>query len=207
MDPTISTSRLLLTRLTNTALDSEHLKWFHEIWTDNAATAWSLHGKCTTLASSQEWMVQQLTIDDNMLYAIHVKPDPTSDASDVCSDPTSTGVLVGNIDTEIGVPGSTTSLNFRVMGYSFFESAWGKGYATEAGSALIASYAAFRATAKETEGGCSYIEASVDQDNPASMKVLVKLGFKEVGLKIAPEKVFLAGDWRGPGYWIYGQYV
>lgn len=175
-------------------------------------------------------MIQQLTIYDNMLYAIHVKPDP---ASDVSSDPTSSGVLVGNVglrlqhdgptlpplsppnsapallstDADTSAFTSTESLNFRVMGYSFFESAWGKGYATEAGSALIASYAAFRATAKETEGELSYIEASVDQDNPASMKVLVKLGFKEVGLKTAPEKVFLAGEWRGPGYWIYGQYV
>lgn len=42
MDPSpiIETPRLLLVRLTDTSEGSQHVQWFHENWSDDAATAW-----------------------------------------------------------------------------------------------------------------------------------------------------------------------
>jgi len=40
MDSIIETPRLRLTRLTDTDLDSDHLKWYHELVTDDGATSW-----------------------------------------------------------------------------------------------------------------------------------------------------------------------
>jgi hypothetical protein len=77
------------------------------------------------------------------------------------------------------------------------------------------AYAAFvsssSATQNNSQGGHgiekAYVEAAVDEDNPGSIKVLEKLGFKKLGWKHEEEKVFLNGAWRGPGYWVYGLFV
>jgi RimJ/RimL family protein N-acetyltransferase len=107
-------------------------------------------------------------------------------------------------------------LDLRVLGYAFFASTWGKGYATEANRGLLDAYAAAVAQYKsesesesnEEQGKTYYVEAAVDEDNPASEKVLCKLGFERVGWKDEGEdKVWLNGAWRGPGYWVYGMYV
>lgn len=52
-----------------------------------------------------------------------------------------------------------------------------------------------------------YIEAGVDIDNPGSQRVLQKLGFRSVGMKVEPAKAWLNGAWRGPGWWIAGLYL
>lgn len=98
-------------------------------------------------------------------------------------------------------------IDLRAIGYAFFAQHRGKGYATEAGKAMLAEYA--RSVAEEKAKGerLFYVEAGVDKDNPGSQHVLKKLGFREVGWKEEKEPVFLNGQWRDPGYWIYGQYV
>ncbi len=58
-----------------------------------------------------------------------------------------------------------------VFGYWLAESAWGKGYATEAGAAVLAQ--AFDGS------DVSEIKSSVFQDNDASLRVQNKLGFEE----------------------------
>lgn len=59
------------------------------------------------------------------------------------------------------------------MGYMLAQAHWGKGYATEMGRALIAE--AFRRFEMES------IKAQIWDDNPASGKVLTKLGFRQIG--------------------------
>lgn len=108
----------------------------------------------------------------------------------------------------------THTLNLRVLGYAFFATAHGKGYGTEACKALLDGYAKSVQEWKGSEDGKKdaektvfYVEAGVDQENPGSQKVLRKLGFRTVGLKIEKEKAWLNGGWRGPGWWITGMYV
>jgi len=62
------------------------------------------------------------------------------------------------------------------MGYWITRSYWGRGFATEACSALIAIARAL---------GLSTLEGSHFLDNPASARVLEKLGFEQIGI-IAP---------------------
>lgn len=111
---------------------------------------------------------------------------------------------------------SAGDLEMRVLGYAFFAGAQGKGYATEAARGVLGAYKEAVRAWREGEGGFGdvganakrvYVEAGVDVENPGSQRVLQKLGFKSVGMKIEKEKVWLNGGWRGPGWWITGQYL
>jgi len=79
--------------------------------------------------------------------------------------------LIGTMGVSMGEEGAG-------MGYMFARAHWGKGYATEIGYALIA------------HAWASYdwpdISASVFNDNPASARVLEKLGFVETGCGKGP---------------------
>jgi RimJ/RimL family protein N-acetyltransferase len=118
----------------------------------------------------------------------------------------------------------TKNLNLRTLGYALFPPFWGKGYATEAGRGLLDAYAAAidewrRASKDEDEDKGEekgegkgkeevfYVEAGVDVENPGSQVVLRKLGFKSVGVRVEKEKAWLNGAWRGPEWWICGQFL
>ncbi|KAF2662648.1 acyl-CoA N-acyltransferase [Lophiostoma macrostomum CBS 122681] len=205
MDAVIETPRLRLTRLTNTDLGSLHLAWFHKHWSDPVSTAWSSHGQCKTLEESREWMKQRAT-GNHILYAIHVK----SKGGEHADTPTEELGLVGNcglrcVDTGPRLPppappasltgmASTADqrnaepqpqpIRFRVLGYALFETAWGKGYATEACAALIDAYRSSSpssSSTKEKEPVLNYLEANLHPDNVGSIRVLEKLGFQRVG--------------------------
>ena len=62
-----------------------------------------------------------------------------------------------------------------VMGYWIARADWGRGFATEAGAALIEIARALRLPA---------LEAAHFLDNPASGRVLEKLGFRPTGLTV-----------------------
>jgi RimJ/RimL family protein N-acetyltransferase len=70
------------------------------------------------------------------------------------------------------------------LGYWIARSHWGRGFATEAGRALIAIARAL---------GLERLEASHFLDNPASGRVLEKLGFQSTGL-IAPRLSCARGE-------------
>lgn len=70
--------------------------------------------------------------------------------------------------------------NAMMLGYSLGEDWWGRGYATEAGAAMLSH-------AFETLG-CSIVTAYHFPDNPRSERVLKKLGFAYEGtLRMAAE--------------------
>jgi RimJ/RimL family protein N-acetyltransferase len=213
MQAIIQTPRLTLILLTNTTLGSQHVNWFHENWSDADATAWSLHGRCKTIAESREWMIEHRTKYDNLFYAVFAKKEGTAGTEE---DP---GVHVGSVSLRRQPSGPTLPLpmpverdqgketDLRVLGYAFFKIAWGNGYATEANKALLTAYAAFTTEEKEISKKVVYVEASADEENPGSQAVLRKLGFTKLGWKTETERVFLAGAWREGGYWVYGRYL
>lgn len=229
MQSVFATQRLVLIQLTETLVGSQHVQWFHNHWNDEEATSWSLHGKCHTIEESREWLIEHLTKNDTLYYCCFSKT-PTGEGTE--TDP---GEQVGlvSLRRQAGGPvlqppasfsepldqmagaepndntwtGSSLPLNLRAIAYAFFQQHRGKGYATEAGKALIEEYA--RSVAEEKRKGeeIFYIEAGVDADNPESLHVLKKLGFRKVGWKEEKEPVFLNKQWREGGYWIYGLYV
>ncbi|MDH7971341.1 GNAT family N-acetyltransferase [Sphingomonas sp. AR_OL41] len=70
------------------------------------------------------------------------------------------------------------------FGYWLTPNAWGRGYATEAGRAMVS-------TARHTLG-LRRLKAGHFVDNPASGRVLTKLGFRPTG-RIAPREALARG--------------
>lgn len=93
------------------------------------------------------------------------------------------------------------------MGYAYFKSAWGKGYATEAARGLLDAYAEAVKEEKDKGEKVFYVEAGVDEGNPGSWRVIEKLGFEKAGFKEEEERVWLGGAWREDGYWVFGMYM
>ncbi|ORY16638.1 GNAT domain-domain-containing protein [Clohesyomyces aquaticus] len=233
MDPTISTPRLQLTLLTKTDLDSNHVKWFHELRSDEMCTSWSMRGRMHSLSESRDFLTECLTQHASIHYAVHVKPSgsppsPSNDKEIETETPRYSpvyGELIGEIslrDPDASPqlpppkPRSTTQdhsspptipspFNFRILGYAFLQSSWGHGYATEANAAMLSAWGAF--CRREDKSKLSYVEAGVGRGNPASLKVVEKLGFEKVGWRVADRPAFLGGKWQEPGYWIWGMYV
>ena len=174
-------------------------------------------------------MVTQLKDFDNYLYAIHTKSDLHHNASDTLIG--SCGLRIqGNLEHLPSLPRNPhlvfsshekehltppKPIPSRTLGYAFFESAWGKGYATETISALMASYKSLQSSARERakedgkEEVWTFVMAEVDDGNPASKKVMDKLGFENMGMGLVEdeEKIFLGGQWRDPIYWVYGKWI
>jgi len=227
MEALLHTHRLTLLRLTDiSSPSSTHVRLFHENWSNPDATAWSLHGPTHSLSESYEWMKEQLAPElDSMFYSVFVKAD-TSNSASTSDDDNGLGKHIGSVSLRLQssgpslpIPSTSTTTNMRVLGYALFPSAWGKGYATEAGHALLNAYTAFASSTtsfssaqedndgSERQTGKTYIEAAVDEGNPGSVKVLEKLGFKKLGWKHEEGEVWLNGAWRNPGYWVYGMFV
>jgi RimJ/RimL family protein N-acetyltransferase len=225
----LETERLRLIRISDTSLTGDHVKWFHAIWFDPIATSWSMYGRCKTLEQSQAWCAELLEKHDIINYMVfsrfaadgaelpfpgeilgHVNLRKTPNGLELPPFPrTSVAPASDQTPNDPATPtlpdlGSEKPLDLRVLGYSFLHKAWGKGYATEAGRAVLDAYR--EGTREAREGGeVYYVEALWSQDNPASGNVLRKLGFRELGHKEA-ERVYLAGDWRY-GYNVSGWYA
>jgi RimJ/RimL family protein N-acetyltransferase len=174
-------------------------------------------------------MVIQLNDFDNYLYAVHTKSDLEQNASSTLIGTCGLRIqgALGQLPSplrnphlmysshEKDPPTSPKPIPFRVLGYAFFESAWGKGYATETISALMTSFKNLQSSARERakeegkEEVWTFVKSEVDDGNPASSKVMDKLGFENMGKVVAEDgkKIFLGGQWRDPVCWVYGRWV
>lgn len=88
----------------------------------------------------------------------------------IFDDPAGTPRLVGGIGVDLAAQDGPT------LGYWLTPAAWGRGYATEAGRAVVGMARAL---------GLGRLHANHFADNPASGRVLCKLGFEPTG-RIAP---------------------
>lgn len=130
-------------------------------------------------------------------------------------------------------PPTEKPLNYRILGYAFLKSTWGRGYATEANRAFLSAHGKHLSSVNEP----GYVEAHVDIGNGGSERVLQKLGFRNMGSKpygafsAELEKVigkarlrwreeegedgdlkrvpmlWMGGAWRDEGFVCYGMWV
>ena len=88
---------------------------------------------------------------------------------------------------------ATTTLTVE-LAYSFLPTGWGKGYATESVDAVLKSCKIAQSFwAPFTK---LYVRAIVNEENPASLRVMDKVGMTKRGVYTWTGKaVFLAGEW------------
>ena len=137
-----------------------------------------------------------------VFYAVHERISPTSE-----NGPTSRfiGTILlrslegGSLDLSPPlVPAPSTSLTNPFLtielSYQFLPAAWGKGYAGESLNAVFEACAKNTAVWKPYER--VYCRVIVNDGNPASLRVMSKLGVKEKGVYKWTGKIWLAGGWR-----------
>ena len=95
--------------------------------------------------------------------------------------------IVGRLDIDKGIAGTVRAGDEIIggmgivegdLGYAFGPSAWGKGYATEISRRLV-SYVMHCYDWPQ-------LTAEAYSDNPASARVLEKIGFEEIGIALVP---------------------
>ncbi|KAH7396132.1 GNAT family acetyltransferase-like protein [Pyrenochaeta sp. MPI-SDFR-AT-0127] len=170
-----------------------------------------------------------------MLYAVHEilssasAPNNNANNTDDSRHPnTSPSRFVGLINIKpIGGPNDLeipaahidpTTLNPSTLvleiGYQFLPVSWGKGYATESISAI---FDALKRAAQPSTNESSYwlpyqnlyVRAIVNEENPASLRVMAKTGMQKTGIwEWTGEAVWLAGRWIDKSkIHIFGKYL
>jgi RimJ/RimL family protein N-acetyltransferase len=164
----------------------------------------STSGRSTCLADTQQHLKNILpTRDDDKAhripYAVHerVPHSPHSrfigrvalrslgSASDLAIPPSYFPATVSSPSTLV-----------LELGYSFLHASWGRGFATEAVSAVLA---ACRGADRGVWGACEkvYLRAVVNVENGASLGVVRKSGMEDLGAWIwEGEEMWFAGEWR-----------
>ncbi|EEP77821.1 predicted protein [Uncinocarpus reesii 1704] len=229
MDPIIFTPRLKLTLVTKAERGSPELEWLHELRSSKEATWWSIHGQSKSIEDTESNMKHYLPAggEENsyrVVYVVHKILEPLDSAAenqahikDQREKPTEVAGLVilksldaGNlaIPEELTVPAAAASTTLTTeLGYSFLPTGWGKGYATESLKAVLESCK--RAQSFWAPFSKVYVRAIVNEENPASLRVMEKAGVPKKGVYVAEgEPIFLAGKWRGmANLHIYGMYL
>lgn len=97
-------------------------------------------------------------------------------------------------DLTLPTAAATTTLTVE-LAYMFLPIGWGKGYATESVEAAFESCK--RARSFWTPFTKLYVRAIVNEDNPASLRVMDKTGMTKKGVyEWTGKAVFLAGEWQ-----------
>ncbi|KAK2768303.1 hypothetical protein FQN54_000156 [Arachnomyces sp. PD_36] len=216
MDAVILTPRLKLIRVTTAERGSPELEWAHELCTDLKASWWSIKGQAKSIEDTENSLKRSLPSDEERyraIYAVHMILDaPTSSSDEIEPQPSENGEkptrfigLVtlksldgGNLplpeDLTLPAADAITTLITEIA-YSFLPIGWGKGYATESLKAVLESCK----KAKEFWAPFSkvFVRALVNEGNPASQRVMEKVGMEKKGVfHWSGKPVFIAGEWR-----------
>lgn len=189
----IHTPRLTLTLLTNPSPSSQHLQLFHENASDPDATSWNVSGTSTSMAESRERMRDMLARGDWVWGVFLTSTD--------CVE--GMGMHVGSVSLKRNLGGATfpplnrqggnrdgegdgdegKELDVRMLGYGIFKEAWGNGYASEAVRAVLDAHklSIEEEKRKGNVGKVWCVEAHVNEENGASMRIVEKVGFGRVG--------------------------
>lgn len=93
-----------------------------------------------------------------------------------------------------------------ILAYSFLPRGWGRGFATESVAAVLD--ACEKATTFWEPFKRVYLRGVVNDGNPASLRVMEKLGIQERGIYEWTGKIWLAGGWRyKDDLHIFGKYL
>lgn len=172
-----------------------------------------MQGASSSLSESRDRLITSLATTDMSFYSIFVKKDGSDMGKHIGEH---IGEHIGSVSLRRPTPAFTLpvprdiadsgkEIDVRMLGYALFKKGWGKGYATEAGRALLDAYAASVAEEKACREKVFWVQACVDEGNPGSQAVVRKLGFRECGWNEVP-RFWLNGEWR-TGAWSYGMEV
>jgi RimJ/RimL family protein N-acetyltransferase len=198
-----------------------HLCPFHrrKSWVNHLR---SIAGRSKSPEDSERMLKYNLppTEDDikayRVLYAVHrfLDSDEMTGATQAAEKATEIIGMVtlkslgpGNLalPDQLTLPGSaaTTTLTLE-LGYSFLPPAWGKGYAPEALKAVLEACSKERAAWSPFSK--LYVRAIVNERNPASRRVMEKVGAPMKGIfSWKGDPVFIGGEWRTEDeLYIYG---
>lgn len=148
-----------------------------------------------------------------VIYAIHriqeqtlTQDEPAEFLGVIMLAPVDSHSLLLPEEFTLPASAATTTLTIE-LSYSLLPKAWGKGYATEALSAVFEACRvspAFWAPFKKV-----YVRAVVEDENIASRKVLEKVAMADRGIYLwTGEAIFVGGKWRDVGHLhIYGLHL
>ncbi|KAK0717206.1 hypothetical protein B0T26DRAFT_288682 [Lasiosphaeria miniovina] len=203
MEQIISTPRLKLKLITQAGSGSTELAWLHTIYSDEKATFWS--PSPTQKRRRADCWPRQRTA-----YSAPPLPCTSFLAATAIHNARFSGTTAKK--DEAGPPedgGAGGALTVEVA-YMFLPGAWGRGFATEAVSALLLAASASSLLLRRP----LYVRAIVNGDNAASMRVMDKVAvagrrMSQRGIyHWAGEPIFHGGRWRAEAdLWVYGMYL
>ncbi|KAF2153186.1 hypothetical protein K461DRAFT_240577 [Myriangium duriaei CBS 260.36] len=222
MDPIVFTPRLKLTLVTQAERGSPELEWLHRLRSDEKVTTWSIWGQSKTLEDTEKVVKGVLPTGqagDNtyrVSYAVHqilgepqtiVQGDKQTEFIGMVSL-WSCGDRSLPLPENLTIPAAAATTTLTVeLGYMFLPNSWGKGYAAESLTAVL--NACKRAPMFWSPFSKVYMRAIVNDENPASLRVMAKAGVPEKGLyEWTGDKIFLGGRWRErDNLHIFGKYL
>ncbi|CAO2647261.1 Nn.00g081830.m01.CDS01 [Neocucurbitaria sp. VM-36] len=231
METTVFTPRLKLTLLTSAERGSPEFEWLHEMRSDAQVTLWSLSGQSKSQEDTERFAKACIpAIPEGgdgkpktykVNYAVHEilssPSDPTRPNVSQEEKPTRfIGMVsirsIGPSDLilpEQYTPASslTPSTLSTEVAYQFLPRSWGRGLATEAVGTFLE---VLRRTAPLWQPFEKvYVRAIVNDENPASLAVMKKLGLQNMGVwEWTGEAIWLAGKWTDRSrLWIFGKFL
>ncbi|KIW32730.1 uncharacterized protein PV07_04258 [Cladophialophora immunda] len=221
MDTFVLTPRLKLILVTTAERGSLEFEWLHQLHSNEKATWWSIYGRAKSIEDTEKVSMRYLPTKEaeagqpktyRAVYTVHRMLDPLASSGE--TEPQAARgdgissefiglITLKSLDPdglvlpeELTLPAAAASTTLTVeLAYMFLPTAWGQGYATESLGAVFESCK--RARSFWTPFSKLYVRAIVNEDNPASMRVMDKTRMTKRGVHtLTGRTVFLAGEWR-----------